>query len=89
MKRISTLSRRQLQPLPTKNLKSYQSTLITLQSFLIGFCLPTAAGQMPRYVSRKHDLAIDHHRDGSLKQMNRDNYFTLVLHLRKDSLDAA
>jgi hypothetical protein len=44
---------------------------------------------MPRYVSRKHDLVIDHHRDGSLKQMNRDNYFTLVFHLRKDSLDAA
>jgi len=44
---------------------------------------------MPRYVSRKHDLAIDHHRDRSLKQINRDNYFTGILHLRKDSLNAA
>jgi len=44
---------------------------------------------MSRYVSQEHDLAIDHHRDRSLKQMNRDNHFTVVLHLRKDSLDAA
>ena len=53
------------------------------------FAAHNAAVQMPRYVSRKHDLAIDHHRDRSLKQINRDNYFTGILHLRKDSLNAA